>query len=91
MLAIETRYIGPTNTRGSKVIARVSEELPTRKITLEWDNALNPEENHKAAAAALIKKLDWTKPHYGDWYCGGTKRGYVFVCATRHGYDKLDV
>jgi hypothetical protein len=52
---IVTRYLGPTNTRGSRVVAthRRDSETTYRK-TLDWDHALDGAENHRAAAEALV-------------------------------------
>lgn len=98
MIAIETRFIGPTNHRSARVVASCCEQAvdssgnKRRKLTLPWDHALNSEDNHRAIARALIAKLGWFHDSergdtYGDWYAGGTERGYVFVCAL--GYAKV--
>jgi hypothetical protein len=72
--AIATHYIGPTNTRGSRVKA----QCEAGSVTLEWDDSLNQTMNHAAACRALLTKLDWR----GHWYMGGIRgRGYVFVQA----------
>lgn len=88
MIAIQTRFIGPTNHRDSRVVAECMEkttaEFKQRRLVSHWDHSLNVEDNHRAAAVALIRKLGWDNEHkftYADWYCGGTERGYVFVCA----------
>ena len=92
MIAIETRYVGPTNFRGSRIVARVMESLPTRKITLSYDDALGSSENHRVAAIALIRKLGWTSANgYGVWVEGASERGYIFVCDTKHGQDRFTV
>lgn len=72
--SISTRYIGPTNYRGSRVKARSSSGL---SLTLEWDDALGIDENHTAAARALASKLGWA----GRWVAGGAGdgRGNVYV------------
>lgn len=71
--AIVTKYIGPTNTRGSRVKATAA----AGSITLGWDNRYNAEVNHALACAALVKKLGWE----GKWYQGGLANGdYCFVC-----------
>lgn len=88
MATIVTKYLGPTNYRGSRVAAQVSDygsdlELYSRstgkpgRIVLNWDHALNPEDNHKAAAFTLAQKLEWS----GDWVGGDApgSAGYVFV------------
>lgn len=73
--AIITKYIGPTNYRGSRVKASAS----AGSVTLEWDNALNSDGNHAAAAQALCDKYGWT----GEYAMGGTETGYVFVSTVR--------
>lgn len=74
--SITTRYHGPTDRRGSRVSA-VS--ASGHRITLQWDDALNTDENHTAAAATLARRLGWS----GDWHGGalGTGDGFCFVNA----------
>lgn len=71
--AITTKFLSPTNTRGSRVKATAA----AGSVTVEWDHALNISENHAAAAQALIAKLEWD----GEWFSGGTPdgTGEVFV------------
>ncbi len=72
--AITTRYHGPTDVRGSRVKATAA----AGSITIHWDNALNSDGNHIAAAKALAKKFDWS----GEWHYGGLPDGaMVFVSA----------
>lgn len=56
MQAIQTRYHGPTNSRGSRVSARCD----AGRVTIGWDDRLNIEENHAAAAAKLCARFGWT-------------------------------
>lgn len=70
--AIQTKYIGPSNVRGSRVKA-IAE---AGSVTLSWDSALNSPDNHRAAAEALARKYGWR----GEWFGGGVNAGYVFVC-----------
>jgi len=71
--SIQTHYIGPRNVRGSRVKAKASGGL---SLTLEWDDALDMTENHRTAAMALARKLNWP----GRWYVGGAVGGgCVFV------------
>lgn len=70
--AIETRFLPPTNTKDSRVVA-VS--CGGSRIILGWNHALNPESNHIGAARALAKKLEWTC----DMHTGTLKRSYVHV------------
>jgi hypothetical protein len=75
MLVIRTKYLGPTNFRGSRV--KVSTE--TQSLTLGWNDAMSSEENHTGAARILAERLDWRR--FGAFYRGTLKDGYVFVCA----------
>jgi hypothetical protein len=56
---IITRYLGPTNYRCSRVVATHRRESsrsrchPWRTV-INWDHALNAEQNHRAAADALL-------------------------------------
>lgn len=72
MQAITTKYIGPTNFKGSRVSAVSGSGL---RKTIEWDDALNQEQNHRAAAQALCDKLGWN----WKFVTGGTKDGYAHV------------
>lgn len=56
--SIRTRYAGPTNTRGSRIIVtedRWGDDAP-RRVTVGWDHALNATQNHAAAAQAWLDK-----------------------------------
>jgi hypothetical protein len=80
MQAIETRYIGPTNFRGSRVKATCE----AGSITLGWDDSKDSDANHDRAARALIFRLGWDNAERGAWYRGavkGSKGGYVYVCS----------
>ncbi len=82
MQSIETRYHGPTNTRGSKISATASGN--GKRVYVSYDHALNGDENHKAAALKLMEALDWRGRYVG----GHTKTGMVFVNAdTRFDYS----
>ena len=81
--AISTRYLGPTNHKGSRVKATCE----ARSFTLEWNDAFNAERNHKAAALALASKLGWR----GTWYGGALKGGgYCFICDDYDGFKLED-
>lgn len=72
MKAIETRYVGPTNTRGARIIASDSDG---NRITIGYPHELNSEDAHRAAAEKLRESMQWK----GELVSGSTKRGYVFV------------
>ena len=83
--AIQTKYFGPANVRGSRVKATCD----AGSITLNWDYRLNPSANHRTAAFALANKLGWT----GRWIGGGIASNYVFVNDStdeRDGFEVVD-
>ena len=75
--AILTKYIGPSNVRGSRIKATAS----AGSVTVGYNHALNTEDNHKAAAEALRDKFGWK----GDMAQGGLENGYAFVFTSREG------
>lgn len=75
MQAIKTKWLAPTNYRGSRIVASAE----AGKVTVQWDYSLNVDENHRAAAGALATKLQWA----GDWMGAATPNsGYAFVNTT---------
>ena len=85
MMAIVTRYLGPTDHRGSRVKAMADWGEHLKTVVLDWDDALNSTENHARAANALAVKLEWR----GRWIGGGIKTGYVFVRDPASGFDEI--
>lgn len=84
MQAITTTFAGPTNFRGSRVIARCE----ARRISVPWDHALDTVENHRRAAMALAAVMCWD----GVWSGGGLPdgKGYAFVCVgTVHAFNAV--
>lgn len=71
--AITTSYRGPTDSNGSRVIARCE----AKRISVPWDHALDVAANHAAAAQQLMDQLGWSERN--DLAMGGTRDGYVFV------------
>ncbi len=71
--AICTKYIGPTNHRGSRVKAFCE----AGEFTMPWDHELSVEENHCKAATYLLDRLVWDGNFHGGALPGNT--GYVFV------------
>jgi hypothetical protein len=72
--AITTKFIGPSNVRGSRVKAVAAAGY----VVLNWDPAMNSDDNHTAAAKALATKFNWT----GRWYGGSLPdgKGNCYVC-----------
>lgn len=75
--AIETKYFGPSNVRGSRVKAKAA----AGSITIPYDDSLNSVQAHAKAAKALASRFGWN----GAYHVGGTAddRGYVFVCTSK--------
>ena len=71
--AITTTYRGPTDYKGSRVIARCE----AKRVSVPWDDALDQAQNHAAAALQLMDQLGWSERN--DLVMGGTGAGYVFV------------
>jgi len=71
--AIQTKFHGPTNTRG----ARVKATADAGSVTVSWDHAIGIYENHKAAAVALARRYGWPEDLDGGSLPGS---GYAFIC-----------
>jgi hypothetical protein len=81
MQAIQTRYIGPTNYRGSRVVAWCE----AGKLIHQWDHSLNVDQNHREAARKLADKLGWIGGYYSEMVGGALPNpnaGYAFVFAN---------
>jgi len=72
MKAIQTKYLGATNTRGSRIKAS---DCDGNSITISYPYELSGEAVFKAAAVKLCEKMGWSDDLLG----GGVKNGYVFV------------
>jgi len=81
--AIVTKYLPPTNLKGSRIKATAA----AGSLTLPWDHALNSEENHARAAEALANRFKWRS----QWFMGGLPddAGYCFV-GTDHVSPQLN-
>jgi hypothetical protein len=78
--AIVTKYLGPTNFRG----ARVKASAQAGNIVIPWDDALDMDENHAAAAHKFANGRDWLaySTLVGGALPDGT--GYCFVLVSTH-------
>lgn len=72
MKAIQTKFLGPTNFKGSRVKAF---DLDGNSTTLSYDHGLNTDEMHAKAARTLRDKMGWR----GSMIGGYVKNGMVFV------------
>lgn len=85
---ITTRYLGPTNTKGSRIkaIARKRDGWgPEMSLTRHRSGGLSVEANHASAAKELATKLGWS----GLWIAGGmpTGDGNMYVCLGQALWD----
>lgn len=71
MQAIKTRYLGPTNTKGSRIKA----SCDAKSIIVPWDYEKSTTDNHWAACIALKERLGWT----GNMAMGSLGGDFVFV------------
>jgi hypothetical protein len=68
MQAIQTKYIGPSNVRGTRYKATCA----AGSVTVGIDYRVGFEENHKLAAMALCSKLNWDGVRVGGTLKDGT-------------------
>lgn len=77
MKAIQTKYLGPTNYRGSRI--KASDE-DGNAITIGYPHEAGMgEPAHRVAAEALQRKMGWD----GELVGGSLKDSYVFVMLPR--------
>jgi hypothetical protein len=73
MQTIETKYVGATNYKGSRIIASASGS--SAKVTIPYDSGQADENMHVTAAIMLCNKLNWE----GKMIGGHSKQGMVWV------------
>jgi len=74
MQAIMTTYKGPTDHKGSRIIARCQ----ARRVTVPWNHALDIEDNHRAAAETLASLMGWCDPIRSGALPDGHSYAHVF-------------
>ena len=85
MQAIVTKYIGPTNTKGSRIKATCAAGSITvgyHNVDVDVDVAPYEAERHQLVAAMLQRKLGWDSEYYGRLESGQLPNGdyaHVFV------------
>jgi hypothetical protein len=84
MQAITTKFLGATNTRGSRIKATCD----AGSVTISYPHELNYREAHRKAAQALADKLGWNTDSYGSLIGGGlpNNAGCVFVFNSGFAY-----
>ncbi len=76
MRAIQTRYLGPTNTKGSRIRAFFTDTPRDMTATVGYQSDLSSGENHLAAAKELAIRGGLSIQSYA---VGEIPRGRVFV------------
>lgn len=74
MQAITTKYHGPTNSRGSRIVAKCA----AGALAFEWVDSASFEQNHRLAAEALARKLGRVEAMHSGCAVDGS---YVHVWA----------
>lgn len=73
--AIQVKYLGPTDTLGSRMKATAR----GGSVTVGYNPALNSQQNAETAMLALVSKLGWDK-YQATWQAGSLpNEDYVFV------------
>ena len=72
MQAIQTRYFGPTNYRGSRIKATAA----AGSVTISYPHELSGQACHRKAAQALAEKFGWKGELLGGQLANGD---YAFV------------
>jgi len=85
MVALETKWHGPTNTRGSRISCtrmdadQTKHEGAPNRVTVSVDDGWSGEAQHVEAVRAFCARYNW----HGTLACGGTTRGHVWVFLPR--------
>ena len=80
MQAILTKYMGPTGSRGGRIIAKAD----AGRVIVPWDHGVGTYENHEAAAYAFCRKKGWS----GRLAGGSIGNGYVWVFVSSSSRDR---
>jgi len=93
-IAIETRFLGPTNHRGARIKAVAMDRLYSNErpdsTTVAWDDSKDTDGNHEAAAWALLPKV-CSAPDRAKLHRGATERGFVYVVVTHQEVDNASI
>lgn len=72
MQTITTRYKGPTDCNGSRIVASATNG---QRLTHSIDNSQSTDDNHTSAAQTLARRLNWR----GKLQGGHTASGMVWA------------
>jgi hypothetical protein len=77
MKAIQTKYLGATNFKPARIVARAE---GVASVTVSYDSEFDEGENHARAAKKLRDKMGWTGRMVGGGLADGN--GYAFAFAN---------
>ena len=83
MQTIMTKYLGPTNYRGSRF--KATHTGGHISVTTPYDYSMSADGNHTRVARMLAEKLNWE----GNYIGGHTKDGMVFVDSRPQHYNLI--
>lgn len=66
--AIQTKYYGPTNTRGARIRAKAA----AGSLFYSWDYEKDAQDNHRKAAESFRLSLGWTGDLVGGCLSDGS-------------------
>jgi len=77
MVALHTRFSGPTDTRGSRIVCHRMDWSPRHRerVIADPDDTFSDERSHFPAVKKLCARHDW----HGKLVAGGSDNGYVWV------------
>jgi hypothetical protein len=84
MQYIKTRYLCPTNQKGSRIKATASNG---ESLTIPYDYSMNEEPLHAKAALSLAARLGWAGHTFAS---GRDDNGHIFVPVTYANTHKLE-
>ncbi len=85
MKAITTKINGPTDTPGTRIVATDGDG---NRVSVPYDHALNPDQNHRVAMETLCRKLGWHGEIAGGTLMqSGREIGMVWVWTTDNTYE----
>lgn len=89
MIAIHTKYLPATNTKGSRIKAYTSDG---RSVTVSVDHSLSDVLRHFAAVEKFVhEKMNYAPPILGMTYGDSADgKGYVFCFGESKVFDKVE-
>ena len=85
-MAIQTKFLGPTNYRGARIKATGMDTFHSderkRSVTVPYDYGSTTEQRHREAAELLLPQIV-NEPWRVRLVSGAWERGYIFVPVQR--------